>query len=435
MINEYHFHNAFWQDIKSFETTDPHLAELKNLHFVHPLNWWNGIDWSAPGIFILTGGRQIGKSTSTKLLIQDCLKKKRFQPSQIFYLPCDQIDDHHHLTRVIKLFLESINADPFLLVLDEITYVTEWDRGIKALADEGRFRNGFCLITGSDTALLKRASSRFPGRRGNADKTDFHLYPLNFREYLELTNPVLNEAKTLPKLLKSFNDYLVCGGFLRAVNEFHAQGQINKATFLTFEQWIRGDFEKQGKSTRNLMQIISSIFQTTTSQMTYSRLTEKVGEISKDTVIDYCHLLQRMDIITILEAFDQNTRRGFNKKARKFLFADPFITGVIESWLIRERFISTPLADSVKVESAVSANIARRYPAYYIKADGEVDLVFIEDRLFFPVEIKWTNQLRGNDIKQIKKYKGAVIITKDLEPGMIDGIPTQPVPEFLLSRL
>lgn len=67
------------------------------------------------------------------------MRDKQFKPARVFYLPCDQISDHLHLTKIIKLFVEEdlkSLADPFLLILDEIIYVKDWDKSIKALADE-----------------------------------------------------------------------------------------------------------------------------------------------------------------------------------------------------------------------------------------------------------------------------------------------------------
>jgi predicted AAA+ superfamily ATPase len=84
MLEEYLRHNLFWEDVERFGKEDPQLSLLKGLPFVHPLNWWKHIDWQEPGILILTGGRQIGKSTSLKLLIQQTLKDNRFEKSAIF---------------------------------------------------------------------------------------------------------------------------------------------------------------------------------------------------------------------------------------------------------------------------------------------------------------------------------------------------------------
>ena len=188
MIEEFHRHNLFQESLSAFQKHDPHLSYLSELHYVSPLDWWKSIDWKSPGILILTGGRQIGKSTSTKLLIKEVLKTNRVSADSIFFLPADQILDHLQLTRILRFFLDSLpkNSSPFLLVIDEITFVRDWDRSIKALADEGWFRRGFCLLTGSDSVILKEAASRFPGRRGRADQVDFHLHPLSFREYVSL---------------------------------------------------------------------------------------------------------------------------------------------------------------------------------------------------------------------------------------------------------
>ncbi len=97
MLEQYARHNLFRESPAKFVREDPQLSSLKELAYVHPMDWWKGIAWNEPGIYLLTGGRQIGKTTSTKLLIKHALDKKLFSPQRIFYLPCDQIDDYHHL--------------------------------------------------------------------------------------------------------------------------------------------------------------------------------------------------------------------------------------------------------------------------------------------------------------------------------------------------
>lgn len=435
MKNEYLAHNLFWRDAQSFSELDPHLSQLVDLKFVHPLDWWREINWETPGIYILTGGRQIGKSTSTKLLIKHLLGEKRFAPQSMFYLPCDQIDDHHALSREIRSFLEQTDSEDFLLVLDEISFVREWDRAIKALADEGIFRKGFCVLTGSDSVILKEASSRFPGRRGQAEKVDFEIFPLSYGEYLKLTDgKLLDEAESrTEELFDALDRYLICGGYLKAINEFHSNGKLGLATQQTFEQWIRGDFEKRGKNSRHLEEILAALYETSTSQVTFSRLAQRTSGISTDTVISYCQMLQRMNIIVILEAFDQNSLRGFPKKARKIHFMDPFISGVIGSCLQRERYIHSKQDSAAMVESVVAANLGRRFPVYYIKAAGEVDIVALKGREFIPIEVKWTSQIRTRDLKQIKKYPNSILLARQMELGDIDGIPSIPLPIFLIS--
>jgi predicted AAA+ superfamily ATPase len=433
MIEEYRFHNQFWNSLSGFSEMDPHLVQLKDLPYVHTLDWWRNLDLNEPGIYILTGGRQIGKSTSTKLLIKHILAERLLSPENLFYLPCDQIDDHHHLARIVRSFLLERVTGKFVLVLDEVTFVSGWDKGVKAMADEGLFRDGVCILTGSDTAILKEAAVRFPGRRGNAAETDFHMHPLTFREYVELVAPSLltSSEDELHTLFDAFGFYLECGGYLRAINELHAFGNVRDATYLTFEQWIRGDFEKRGKKLSYLLETLSVLFETSTTQVTYSKLSSKTGAMSKDTFIDYCGLLERMDVICTLDAFDQNTLRGFPKKAKKILFQDPFIADVVGSWLVRERYADAVMNESTKVESIVASNFKRFAPVYYIKAQGEVDVVVVVGREFWPIEVKWTSQVRQRDLRQIKRLKNGTILTKQIVHGDIAGVPTNPVPLFL----
>lgn len=435
MIEQYVRHNLFRESTEKFLREDPQLALLKGLAYVHPMDWWKNIDWRTPGIYLLTGGRQIGKTTSTKLLIKHALTKKLFAPQRIFYLPCDQIDDYHHLSRVLGFFFDGLEKEkgPFLLIIDEITFVREWDRSIKALADEGRFREGFCIVTGSDSVILKEASKRFPGRRGHADTVDFHLLPLTFREYIALVAPPLLRTPSahVDALFQHFDKYLICGGYLRAINDLASSGVVAASTYAVFEQWIAGDFEKRGKRIDYLRGVLGTLIASGVSQATYSSLTQQLGLLSKETFIDYCSLLERMDLIFTLQAFDQNTRRGFPKKARKFHFTDPFIIDTVTQWLIREGIMSEKDLAPVKAEAILAEHVRRIAPTYYLKAEGEIDAVAVVGKKFAPLEVTWTNQLRSADVKQLLKYPYSRILTKQPTSGAIQEIPATPLPLFL----
>lgn len=435
MLDEYKIHNQFWNDRERFLKEDPHLSFLQHLAYVHPLDWWKNIDWKEPGILILTGGRQIGKTTSLKLLTKHILQKSLFHQRSIFYFPCDLILDVNQLVHTLRFFLDSIPQGPFLLLIDEITFVPHWDRAIKALADEGRFKNGFCLITGSDSVILKEAAQSFPGRRGQASKVDFHLLSLDFHDYVSLVQSSIlkNPQENLSLLFQLFSNYLQCGGFLRAINDWHQKGHITEATYATFEQWIRGDILKRGKNEEHLCTILKTIYEVGVTQNSYSGLTQKAGVMSKETFFDYCRLLRRMDILFTLEAFDQNTLRGFPKKARKFHFCDPFIRKTIEKWLFKTGRINKQIDESEEVEACIAGVLNKKIFTYYIKAEGEIDLVIVQGKQFFPIEVKWGAQLRPSDLKQLKKYSSSIILTKLHQAGEIEGIRCLPVPLFLIE--
>lgn len=432
MLLKYEYHNQFRQSLEKFLSSDPQLYALSLLKYKHSARWWDDLLTKTPGIYILTGGRQVGKSTSCKLLIAHCLQEKLFKSETIFYLSCDEIYDAAELSQEITQFLDSVTNEAFLLIIDEITFVKNWDRVIKSIADQGRFGKGLCLITGSDTVILKEAAMCFPGRRGNASQTDFHIAPLSFFEYVSLLNSQSCDDQTLAIL---FNQYLQCGGYLRAINDLALHGQVLAATFQTYEQWIRGDFLKQRKKEMHLLDLLSALLNVGISQISYSSLTQKIGSMSKETCLDYCDLLKRMDVIFDLQAYDQNKKMGFPKKARKIHFFDPFIQRAIQHWLMRERYAtSSDIDESALVESVVASHCYRHGNAFYFKGQGEIDVVHIMHDNVTAIEVKWTNQLRSMDLKTLKQFNNAVVLTKLSDTGYSDNIHFMPVYRFLMQQ-
>ena len=76
MQNHYFIHNRYKQSAAEFDQYDPHLQVLAELKYQYSPEWWVDLDLTMPGVYILTGGRQVGKSTSCKLLIKKYLSEK-----------------------------------------------------------------------------------------------------------------------------------------------------------------------------------------------------------------------------------------------------------------------------------------------------------------------------------------------------------------------
>lgn len=428
MLSVYTNHNLFRVNPEVFYQTDPHLRNLSQLQFQVSEAWWKKLTLGVPGIYILTGGRQVGKSTSCKLLIQHCIKKSLFKPDWILYLPCDEIFDAKELSRILRVFLDTTQRNPFLLIIDEITYVPHWERVIKSLADEGYFTQGLAVLTGSDTLILKEAAMSFPGRRGKAAQVDFHLYPLSFSEYVSLRN---KEAKLDNDLLYTyFQDYLHCGGYLRAINDLAQYGEVSSSTFMTYEQWIRGDFLKKSKNENYLLALLSALLTVGVSPLSFSALTQKIGLMSKETCIDYLRILERMDILIDLQAFDQNKIQGFPRKDRKFHFFDPFIQRAIYQWLKREGYLNDLNFESSLVEACVASHCYRGGKVFYFKGQGEIDIIWVREKTYKAIEVKWSKELRPHDLKSLKHFTNGIILSK-ATTGSIDGIQALPVYQFL----
>ncbi|MCP4757507.1 MAG: ATP-binding protein, partial [Proteobacteria bacterium] len=330
------------------------------------------------------------------------------------------------------------------VLLDEVSYIKNWDKGVKFLADSGQLESVVLVLTGSDTAFIKEARMRFPGRRGRADEQDFHLYPLSFTEFLRLKhrfseselvrltreNERLTDG-TLDLLFAEFGNYLVHGGYLTAINDMAMHGRISNSTLNTYSDWIRGDFLKKGKQENYLRQIIRAIITRYGSQVTWNNLLTDLTIDHPKTVSDYVSLLETMDAAFIQSALVEDKLMAAPKKAKKLVFTDPFIFHALNNWIAPAKesfdqvitpFMSDPVNVSKLVEACVVTHFRRYYETMYIKSGGEVDIAYIDRKKFWPVEIKWTTQIRQKDLKQIKKYPNGRILAKTKHFSDLDGV-------------
>ncbi len=450
-------HNTHLDNPENFEERDPHLRQLRQQALVHRSHLLGELPSNAPGIYTIGGGRQIGKTTLMKQWMA-LLMAGGTAPKRITYFTGELIDDHHALVRLLGQAMDEITGDALkYLILDEVTYIRDWDKGVKYLADAGMLQRAELFLTGSDMAIIKEARTCFPGRRGDSATVDFHLYPLNLLETLRLKKrftpdeldtlihaDIMPTAGIMDGLYREFEDYLTHGGFLTAMNDLAKHSRISAATFATYSDWIRGDVLKRGKQDHYLREILGAIVKRYGSQVTWNALARDLSIDHPKTVADYVELLAAMDAAFIQPALMEDKLTGAPKKARKLMFTDPFVFHAVRSWL-------TPVADPYEeqvrplladpewtgklVEATLITHYRRYYPTFYIKAEGEVDLAYIDRNRFHPVEVKWTGQVRPKDFKQIAKYRNGRIFTQSKQFGSMFGVPTEPLPVALLRAI
>lgn len=445
-------HNSHLAEAGLFEKTDPQLRHLASRPLQHRSSLLDRLPTTVPGIYSLGGGRQTGKSTLLKQWMADRLRNG-VPPAAIAYLSGELIDDHHSLLLHMEEHLAEVPATELnYLIVDEVTYIRDWDKAVKYAADAGRLARTALMITGSDLAFIQDARMRFPGRRGSAAEADFHLHPLSFREYLvlagridgledHLEHPWRIPADTVNAIYGAFLRYLLHGGYLTAINDLEEFGAVQSSTLATYSDWIRGDVLKRGRREHYLREILGAIVKRYATQVTWNALASDLSIDHPRTVADYVALLERMDAVIVTPALREDKLAAAPKKARKLIFSDPFILHAVRAWLAPrenpfEHQILAARQDpewaSRIVEGIVSSHLHRFHLTYYIKAQGEVDVAYVRGGRFWPVEIKWTSQLRPKALKQIARYGNGEIWTRERRPGEINGIRTFPLPIRLL---
>lgn len=448
-------HNTHRLDPAGFSGSDPHLRMLQNLPFVFSSPLLEALPAGKPGIYSVTGGRQLGKTTLLKQWMHRLIRQG-VEPGAITYITGELIDDHHSLVAVLSEILGAPLSGVRYIFIDEITFVRGWERGIKYLADAGLLSEVVLLLTGSDTVLIRDVRMQLPGRRGTSDQGDFHLFPLSFFDVLKLTEtllsgrldelergaPLLQDEEKI--LRRALDRYLLTGGFLTAINDLADSTArdpvIRPATYRIYSDWIRGDVLKRGKQERYLREVISAVIRRLGSQVTWNNLAADLSIDHPATVADYVAVLERMDVIGLIPALVEDKLTGAPKKARKVIVRDPFVLYALRGWLERSTDpfgeIARPALDDPDwkgrlLELCVGAHYLQRFPTFYIKAEGEVDIAYVAGRTFHPVEVKWTGQVRTRDLKQLRKYPNSLLLSQSLS-DTISGVANEFLPLHLL---
>ena len=293
-------HNIHHDNPDKYQDYDPQLRNLKKHKYVFKSNIIHKLPIDIAGIYSISGGRQIGKTTLLKQWILFLLKRK-INPKTITFITGEIIDDHHSLIRIIQEILYNLSEyKRKYLIIDEVTYIKDWDKAIKYLSDSGSFEDVIVIITGSDLSMIREARMTFPGRRGKANVTDFHLYPLSFYEFIQLKTKSTEVSDEL--LHCEFENYLKHGGYLTAINDLAAYNRINISTLITYADWIRGDVLKRGKSERYLKEFLNAVVKTYGSQVTWNALSHHVSIDHPRTIQDYAEILVSMDALFIQSA-------------------------------------------------------------------------------------------------------------------------------------
>ena len=156
-------HNTHLDDPAGFSSHDLQLRRLARQVHVHTSALLARLPRETPGIYTLSGGRQVGKTTLLKQWMSR-LMEDGVAPEKIIFFSGELIDDQHSLLRLLQEQLAEMPAGKTCYVLlDEVTYIKEWDKAVKYAADAGLLEQTVLVITGSDRALIREVRKNFNG--------------------------------------------------------------------------------------------------------------------------------------------------------------------------------------------------------------------------------------------------------------------------------
>lgn len=393
------------------------------------------IDLEHYSLNFIFGPRQVGKTTSLKLLVKRLLELG-VDGERIFYFRCDEVSDFKELDEIISGYLDMrkrIGIKSSYILLDEITFPREWYRSIKFLIDAGKLKEDVLVLTGSTSLLVKREVETFPGRRGKG--RDFTLLPLLFRDFVKVADvdlysklpsfENLNEdeikAKTsaclplLDELNALFENYMRCGGFPLAVESFLVDGYVKRSAYEAYLAWLKNDITKVGRSVEIARAVLKVLLTKTPSPISWESIAKEIEIKSPKTASAYIHLLNSLFVTLTLYHIDPSRGSVNFGKNKKIHFLDPFFYSLFSDWCLVELRDFEPKI----VEAIVASHLARSSSAdgelgknvFYWRNRDEIDVI-VESNGLKGFEVKWGGEAGGKR-RIMGKMKQFVVLSKD----------------------
>ena len=462
--------NPWWENPHRIEE-DLKIQELNRSTVKWTPHLLKHIDIEKNAVYSIRGPRQVGKTTTIKIIIRTLLKTK--PSANIFYFACDDVRDYTQLRDILETYhdwLRKQNNKRVYVFLDEISSVKDWQRAVKHFIDTKGNQNLTMIHTGSQILDIKNSTERLPGRVGEKEgiSTNKILLPMKFAEYVELRNPeiyeqvkkweldeqatrnhdfqVLMAGKIPPSawdlsrlalaLDKLLDEYLLTGGIMLAVNDYHNTGRISPQLYDLYIKQIVGDITRAGREEKTAKLILGSMIKRMGTPASWNGIRTENDIASSPTVEQYAYILQGIFVISICYKMELNGEEN-PASNKKIYFLNPFVYTALYHWLfentrdpyiVSQENINDPEKKSILVESLVSNHLGRAIynirpndlfdPSdhiYYAKTNKgkEIDFMIKLGNILRGIEVKYQNSINPEDFMGLRKLKQGCMITKN----------------------
>jgi len=380
----------------------PKLEELRKAAFAFAFQF--GLDQLPvkPGLLIIRGARQYGKSTWLQQQIRQTIREHG--PGTAFYLNGDELRDERSLVEHVRTLAPLFRSDAAVrrLFIDEITAVADWQRALKLLIDAGELRRVLVVTTGSKAADLRHGAERLPGRKGKLPRTTYLFTPIPFAEFEKKCARAVGRRHRVAA-------YLIAGGSPAALAEVAATGRL--ATHITemARDWIVGEFAASGRSREMLVGVMEVLHRFAGSPVGQAKLAREAGLSNNTVAAGYVDLLTDLTCVASCFPWDASRKRLIRRAPCKFHMTN-LLAAV--AWHPRHprsprEFLALPATQQASlVEWLVAQELWRRAAvegadlpealAFWRSADHEIDFVrgdesFVEVKLgtSTPLEFAW----------------------------------------------
>lgn len=340
-------------------------------------------------VLLLTGPRQVGKTTMLEHLIEvEGKGRKKVSLDDLTLRELAKTDP--------KMFFQLYQPP---LLIDEVQYAPELFPYIKIMVDE-RHQPGDFWLTGSQLfKMMEGVQESLAGRVAL-----LHLSPLSQSEIMKrppeppfsLELSLLSERQNGRQMLNTPEvfQHIHQGGMPALVTGTYSNAPIFYSSYI--DTYMERDVRRLSNDIDSLkfLRFLRSVAARTSQQVNYKGIADD-AEIDQTTAKNWLHVLEELGIIFLLEPYSNNVLKR-TVSTPKLYFYDSGIVCYLTRWSSPETAMEGAMSGAL-LENYTVAEIIKTYQNtgqepflyYYRDKDArEIDLILERDGKLFPIEIK-----------------------------------------------
>lgn len=390
-------------------------------------------------VLLLTGPRQVGKSTLLK----------------------HEYDNYHYVTFDNDLIRVQARDEqglfflnnPTPLIIDEVQKEVSILNGIKLRVDASNERGNFLLTGSQKLELMKGVSESLAGRISILELSCLSLREINNISFNKHFVPTLDYISEREKELKKYDNIwkTIHRGMYPELYD------TNRDWLDFYASYVNTYLERDVNSNISLdsvtfLKFLTAVAARTGQILEYASIANEI-EVTIPTVKNWISILERTGIIYLLQPYSSShlTR---TIKAPKIYFRDTGLACYLSRWLTPDALAVSAVNGNMFETFVVSeilksyANEGRdyRFNVFYYRGkdknktfENEIDLIIEEDGTLYPIEIKLTSNPKASmsfanmvldKVIDKKRGMGAIICLIDAKLYLRENLIALPI-EYL----
>lgn len=422
-------------DIRELERLNPWWIELHDQipEFTQPrLNIYSQVWQRVIGnnlITALVGLRRVGKTTILKQIIGDLISSGRFGKYKILYFSFEEYvlrQQPEYLSQLIEYQLSKYPKQQLIFLLDEIQYVDYWNVILKKYWDLYPELLKFVISGSSGLFIRTHAHESLAGRI-----LETQVFPASFGDFLQFKHGDTHAPTGLFQAVRFPNEVEIQSRFLEYLSYgefpvlFKLPSEHDRREYL--QSWVIGkiveyDLPKYKRIIRgSKLKILTEALLHRPGQLIELQNLAQDIQLSRSTLETYLGLLEQTFLIHQV----YNCESGFRTRKNRSRKIYPIS---VNSYTVDTGEFELGYA----VETYVASYLRRRRLDFYFwrqRAGKEIDFVINDGSIALAIEVKYQNQIRDSDLKNLvyfcqknQIYKAIVVSKYPIESKMLEGV-------------